>query len=155
MQIQNRFDIFEPGDLTALVCLDVPEVQRIVVDQLVQLEYKLHTGLFVEDILLKLRTHVYDVVIISEHFNASDVETNPILNAATNVPTEQRRNQIVILIGASFVTNDEMQAFQHSVDLVVGLADVVNLRPVLRRATLRSQEFFGPYIEALKAEGKI
>jgi hypothetical protein len=55
MQIQNRFDIFEPGDLTALVCLDVPEVQRIVVDQLVQLGYKLHTGLFVEDILLKLR----------------------------------------------------------------------------------------------------
>jgi hypothetical protein len=35
------------------------------------------------------------------------------------------------------------------------LSDVVNLRPVLRRATLRSQEFFGPYIEALKAEGKI
>jgi hypothetical protein len=95
------------------------------------------------------------VVIVSEHFNASDVETNPILGAATNVPTEQRRNQIVVLVGASFVTNDEMQAFQHSVDLVIGLADVVNLRPVLRRATLRSQEFFGPYIEALKAEGKI
>jgi hypothetical protein len=155
MQIQNRFDIFEPGDLTALVCLDVPEVQRIVVDQLVQLGYKLHTGLFVEDILLKMRTHVYDVIIVSEHFNASDAETNPILAGAINVPTEQRRNQIVVLVGASFVTNDEMQAFQHSVDLVIGLADVVNLRPVLRRATLRSQEFFGPYIEALKAVGKI
>ena len=155
MQIQNRFDIFEPGDLTALVCLDVPEVQRIVVDQLVQLEYKLHTGLFVEDILVKLRTHAYDVVIVSENFNAFDAETNPILRAATNAPTEQRRNQIIVLVGASFVTNDEMQAFQHSVDLVIGLADVVNLRPVLRRATLRSQELFGPYIEALKAEGRI
>ena len=155
MQIQSRFDIFEPGDLTALVCLDVPEVQRIVVDQLVQLGYKLHTGLFVEDILVKLGAHTYDVVIISEHFNASDVESNPILAAAINAPADQRRNQIVVLVGASFVTNDEMQAFQHSVDLVIGLSDVVNLRPVLRRATLRAQEFFGPYIEALKAEGKI
>ena len=155
MQFQNRFDIFEPGDQTALVCLDVPEVQRIAVDQLVELGYKLHTGLFVEDILLKLRTHMYDVIIVSEHFNAFDVESNPILNAAINMPTEQRRSQIVVLVGASFVTNDEMQAFQHSVDLVIGLADVVNLRPVLRRARLRSQEFFGPYIEALKVEGKI
>jgi hypothetical protein len=155
MQIQNRFDLFEPGDQTALVCLDVPEVQRIVVDQLVQFGYKLHTGLFVEDILVKLRTHTYDVIIISEHFNASDLETNPILSGAINVPADQRRNQIVVLVGASFVTNDEMQAFQHSVDLVIGLSDVVNLRPVLRRATLRAQEFFGPYIEALKAEGKI
>jgi CheY-like chemotaxis protein len=155
MEIQNRFDIFEPGDLTALVCLDVPEVQRIVVDQLVQLGYKLHTGLFVEDILLKLQTHVYDVVIVSEHFNATDIETNPILQTAINAPTEQRRNQIIILVGASFATNDEMQAFQHSVDLVVGLADVVNLRPVLRRTTLRAQEFFGPLQEALKVAGKV
>ena len=155
MQIQNRFDVFEPGDLTALVCLDVPEVQRIVVDQLVQLEYKLHTGLFVEDILVKLRAHTYDVIIISEPFNACDLESNPILATAINLPADQRRSQIVVLVGASFVTNDEMQAFQHSVDLVIGLSDVVNLRPVLRRATLRSQEFFGPYIEALKAEGKI
>jgi len=154
MEIQNRFDVFEPGDHTALVCLDVPEVQRIVVDQLVQMGYKLHTGLFVEDILLKLRTHTYDVVIISEHFNASDIETNPILSAALNAPADQRRNQIIVLLGASFVTNDEMQAFQHSVDLVVGLADVVNLRPVLRRATLRAQEFFGPLQEALKAAGR-
>ena len=154
MQIQSRFDIFEPGDLTALVCLDVPEVQRIVVDQLVQLGYKLHTGLFVEDILVKLGAHTYDVVIISEHFNASDVESNPILAAAINAPADQRRNQIVVLVGASFVTNDEMQAFQHSVDLVVGLADVVNLRPVLRRASLRVQEFFGPLQEALKAAGR-
>ena len=154
MEIQNRFDIFEPGDQTALVCLDVPEVQRIVVDQLVQMGYKLHTGLFVEDILLKLRTNTYNVVIISEHFNATDIETNPILGAALNAPSEQRRGQIIILLGASFVTNDEMQAFQHSVDLVVGLADVVNLRPVLRRATLRVQEFFGPLQEALKAAGR-
>jgi hypothetical protein len=154
MEIQNRFDIFEPGDLTALACLDVPEVQRIVVDQLVQMGYKLHTGLFLEDILLKLRTHIYDVVIVSEHFNASDIETNPILAAAINAPPDQRRNQIIILVGASFATNDEMQAFQHSVDLVIGLADVVNLRPVLRRVALRAQEFFGPLQEALKTAGK-
>ena len=151
MEPQNRLDLFEPGDQTALVCLDVPEVQRIVVDQLTALGYKIHTGLFTEDILLKLRTHIYDVVVVAEHFNASDIETNPILAEAVHTPAEQRRRQFVAVVGSSFVTNDEMEAFQHSVDLVVGLVDVVNLRPVLRRGLRRAQEFYAPFHEAEKA----
>lgn len=153
MEFANRLDIFEPGDLTALVCTDVPEVQRLVVDQLTTLNYKLHTGLFVEDILLKLRAHTYDVVLISENFAATDIGTNPILKEAINAPAAQRRKQLLVLIGSSVLTNDELQAFQQSVDLVVNLADVMNLRPVLRRALLRSQEFYTPFQESLKAAG--
>ena len=151
MEPQNRLDLFEPGDQTALVCLDVPEVQRILVDQLTALGYKIHTGFFVEDILLKLRAHIYDVVVVAEHFNASDIETNPILAEAVHTPAEQRRRQFVVVVGSSFVTNDEMEAFRHRVDLVVGLADVVNLRPVLRRGLRRAQEFYAPFHEAEKA----
>jgi CheY-like chemotaxis protein len=153
MEFQNRLDIFEPGDLTALVCTDVPEVQRLVVDQLTSLNYKLHTGLFVEDILLKHGAHAYDVVVISENFAATDLESNPILNQAIRAPAEQRRKQLLVLIGSSLQTNDELQAFQHSVDLVVNLADVMNLRPVLRRALLRMQEFYAPLHESLKVAG--
>ena len=151
MEPHNRLDLFEPGDQTALVCLDVPEVQRIVVDQLTALGYKIHTGLFVEDILLKLRAHLYDVVVVAEHFNASDIETNPILAETLRAPAEQRRRQFVTVVGSSFATNDELEAFQHSVDLVVGLADVVNLRPVVRRGLLRAREFYAPLHEAMKA----
>ena len=153
MEFQSRLDLFEPGDLTALVCVDVPEVQRILVDQLTSLNYKIHTGLFLEDILLKLRAHSYDVVIISEHFNASDISTNPIIAAAVTAPAEQRRKQFLVAVGSTLVTNDELQAFQHSVDLVVNLADVVNLRPVLRRGVLRMSEFYAPFRQALSAEG--
>jgi hypothetical protein len=151
MEPQNRLDLFEPGDQTALVCLDVPEVQRIVVDQLTALGYKIHTGLFLEDVLLKLRAHIYDVVIVAEHFNAADIETNPIIAEAVHAPAEQRRRQFIAVLGSSFVTNDEMEAFEHSVDLVVALADVVNLRPVLRRGLLRTREFYAPFQETVKA----
>ena len=149
-EFQNRLDIFEPGDQTALVCLDVPELQRIVVDQLTALSYKIHTGLFLEDVLLKMRATAYDVIVIAEHFNATDMTTNPIVAAAVAAPADQRRGQVVVAVGASMATNDEMQAFQYSVDLVVGLSDVVNLRPVLRRAVLRKAEFYAPFREALK-----
>ncbi len=154
MEFDNRLDIFEPGDLTALVCCDVPEVQRIVVDQLTSLNYKIHTGLFVEDIQLKLRAHSYHVVVISENFAATDVTTNPLLNEAIRAPALQRRKQTLVLVGASLQTNDELQAFQHSVDLVLNLADVMNLRPVLRRTILRAQELYAPLFDMLETTGR-
>jgi hypothetical protein len=153
MEFQNRLDIFEPGDQTALVCMDVPEMQRIVVDQLTAMNFKIHTGLFLEDILLKMRAHTYDVIVIAEHFNATDIQSNPILTATLTVPPEQRRRQCIAVVGVTMTTNDEMQAFTHSVDVVVGLADIANLRPVLRRGIMRMGEFNAPFREVLKAEG--
>ena len=149
----NRLDFFDHGDRTALVCLDVPEIQRIVVEQLTELGYKIHTGLFLEDILLKLRAHAYDVVIVSEHFNATDTATNPIIATAIDAPSPQRRKQFIVLLGSSFTSGDEMQAFSASVDLVIGLADVVNLRPILRRGVNRAEEFYAPFNDALRAAG--
>jgi hypothetical protein len=149
----HRIDLFEPGDKTALVCVDVPELQRLVVENLTELEYKIHTGLFVEDILLKLQTHVYDVVVFSEHFNATDSASNPILQAVVECPPNQRRKQVMVMLGASVHTDSEMDAWTHSVDLTVNLADVSNLKHVLRRAVQRTATFYGPYSEALASAG--
>jgi CheY-like chemotaxis protein len=153
MEINNRPEIFETGDQTALVSMDVPEAQRVVIEQLSALGYKLHTGLSREDILLKLRTHVYDVVLISEHFNGTDLETNPILAEVSHLNAAQRRRQVIVIIGSSMNTDDENDAFQHSVDLVVSLSDIANLRPVLRRAVARKREFYTPLNEATRMAG--
>ena len=149
----HRIDLFEPNDKTALVCVDVPEVQRIIVENLSELDYKIHTGLFAEDILLKLQTHTYDVVLLTEHFGASDLATNPILQAILEIPASQRRRQVIVLVGASVHTDSEMEAWAHSVDIVVNLADVPNLKHVLRRGVVRSRSFYDPYIEELTNAG--
>ena len=150
----HRVDLFEPGDKSCLVCVDVPEVQRIVVENLSELGYKMHTGLFPDDILLKLQSHHYELVIISEHFNASNLETNPILQAIVETPANLRRKQVVVVIGSSLHTDSEMEAWSISADLVVGLADVPNLKHVLRRAITRSQNFYAPYIGVLTEAGQ-
>lgn len=151
MDIAHRLEVFEPGDQTALVSIDVPEAQRLVVEQLGALGYKLHTGLFTEDILLKMRTHSYDVLLISQHFNGTDLETNPILAEVMRFNPHQRRKQIIVLIGSGLNTDSEAEAFQHSVDLVVNLSDIINLRPVLRRAVARKQDFYAPFHDATRA----
>jgi hypothetical protein len=146
----HRFDFFEPGDKTALVCLDVPEMQRMAVEQLDSLGYKIHTGLFLDDCILKLRAHPYDVVIVSEHFDGLASEQNPILREAATAPAAQRRKQAYVLIGAGYTTNDELQAFARSVDVVVALSDLTNLRPVIRRAVTRQAEFHVPLHDTLQ-----
>ncbi len=121
MEIQTRHDLFEPEDKTSLVCVDEAQVQRPVVDALGELGYRIHTGLFVEDISLKLRAHTYDVVAIYESFAGSVTEGNPVLLETIRTPPAQRRNQFVVLIGPNMITSDEIQAFQFSVDLVVSV----------------------------------
>jgi hypothetical protein len=153
METQSRYDIFETGDMTSLVCVDVPEIQEAVVEQLSALNYKIHTGLFPEDVQLKLRSHNYDVVLVYENFNEWDIETNQILREVVGVPPEQRRNQFVVLLGANMVTNDEMQAFVYSVDLTYSLSDLPNLKTVLRRGIGRQKEFYGNFLESLRAAG--
>ena len=144
-----RFDVFEPGDKTALVCMDVPEMERLVVGQLHDIGYKAHTGFSAEDLLYKLQAHLYQVLIIAENYGGTSLATNPILAEAIQAAAAPRHRQLVVLLGASLKTGDEMQAFQHSVDLVVGLADIANLRPMLRRAVHQSEAFYARYLEAL------
>jgi CheY-like chemotaxis protein len=147
-----RFEIFEPGDKTALVCMDVPEMERLVVEQIRDLGYKVHTVFSVEDFTHKLHTHHYDVVVIAENYAASTLHSNPLLAEAVNAPAAQRQRQVVVLIGASLKTADEMQAFQHSVDLVVSLTDIANLRPIVRRSANFAHDFYARYLEAVAVD---
>ncbi len=152
-EYETLFDIFEPGDLTALVCIDQPDYQQHVVEQLSSMDYKIHVGLFPEDISLKLKTHVYDVVVIDEHFNGCHLSNNGVLYEAVNLPGGQRRKQFLVLVGTSVMTNDEMMAFIFSVDLCFNVNDLANLKPVLRRGVARQKEFFHIFNEQVVVAG--
>lgn len=151
----HRIDLFEPGDKTALICVDVPEMQRLVVENLTELSYKLHTGLFVEDILLKLQTHSYDVVVFCDHFNNADAKDNPISQAILEIPSQQRRKQVIVMLASNVHTDSDMDAWSNSVDLTVNLADVPNLKHVVKRAVQRTTAFYQPYLNALAEAGYV
>lgn len=150
---EARHDIFEPGDMTALVCIDQPEYQEPISSHLSSMDYKIHVGLFEEDISLKLKTHVYDIVVIDEHFGGCMLHSNRVLYEATHLPVSQRRNQFLLLIGTSVMTNDEMMAFIFSVDLCFNVNDLANLKPVLRRGVARQRDFFHAYNQEVRAIG--
>jgi hypothetical protein len=139
------------GDNTALVCVDHQQYQKIIVPQLIDMTYKVHLGLFEEDVILKLQTYSYDVVVIYENFKNFTLQTNPILAEMVQRPDAQRREHFVVLLSHRFATNDAMSAFVHSVDQIINIADLANFKPVLRRGVMQHRELYHSFNEMLKS----
>src|ERR1041385_1443625 len=95
---QHETTFFDLGDNTALVCVDHQQYQKVVVPQLIDMTYKVHLGLFEEDVLLKLKTYSYDVVIVYENFKGSNPQNNPILRAIVKRAGEDRREHFLVLL---------------------------------------------------------
>src|ERR1700682_2336710 len=142
---------FDLGDNTALVCVDHQQYQKMVVPQLIDMTYKVHLGLFEEDVVLKLRTYTYDVVVIYENFKGCKLETNPILREMIAQSGTQRREHFVVLLSHRFATNDAMSAFVQSVDQIINIADLANFKPVLRRGTTQHRELYHSFNEMFKS----
>jgi hypothetical protein len=142
---------FDLSDNTALVCVDHQQYQKMIVPQLIDMTYKVHLGLFEEDVLLKLKTYSYNVVIVYESFKGSNPRNNPILRAMVNRPGAERRSHFLVLLSHQFPTNDAMSAFVQSVDLIVNITDLANFKPVLRRGVAQYRELYTAFNETLKA----
>ncbi len=149
----NDFEtsFFDAGDNTALVCIDHQQYQKLIVPQLIDMSYKVHLGLFEEDVLLKLSTYSYNVVVVYENFKGSTAQTNPVLAHLTKRAGTQRRDHFVVLLSHRFATNDAMSAFVQSVDQIINVADLANFKPVLRRGVTQHRELYQAYQETMKA----
>lgn len=147
----TRNDPLEHGDLAALICIDDAALQGAVIDQVSQLGFGIHTGLFAEEVGVRLRSRSYDLIVVSENFGGADAESNPALHEITGIPMSQRRESFVILTGPSMVTRSEMQAFMYSVDLVVKREDVPTLKTIAGRGIVRQEEFYATFNSVLKA----
>ena len=151
MSSDQDSSFFDLGDKTALVCVDHAQYQKMLVPQLIDLSYKVHLGLFPEDVLLKLSTYSYHVVVIYENFKGSTLENNPILSEIVRRPGTLRREHFVVLLSQKFTTNDAMTAFAQSVDQIVNVADIANFKPVVRRGVAQHHDVYLPLQETLKA----
>jgi hypothetical protein len=151
METETETPFVDLSDNTALVCIDHQQYQKIVVPQLIDLTYKVHLGLFEEDVILKLGTYNYNVVVVYENFKNTTLETNPILREIRCQPDTQRREHFVVLLTHRLATNDAMAAFVQSVDLVVNIADLANFKPVIRRGVAQHRELYHAFNDMVKS----
>jgi len=141
---------FEASENTALVCVDHEQYQQLITPQLVDLKYNVHLGMYEEDVLLKLRTYSYEIIVVYENFKGTTHAANPILQKLVSEPATQRREQFVVLLSHRYATNDSLSAFVHSVDRIVNIADLANFKPVLRRGMTEHRQMYHFFQTTLK-----
>jgi hypothetical protein len=139
------------GDNTALVCVDHQQYQKIIVPQLIDMTYKVHLGLFEEDVSVKLKTYNYNVVVIYECFKNTTLQTNPLLREMAKRRDSRRREHFVVLLSLKYATNDAMSAFVESVDQIINISDLANLKPVLRRGISQHRELYHSFNDMVKS----
>ncbi len=146
----QQFDVFEPGDFTALVAFDEARYAEVVSKQLTAIDYKVHGTDSYEELLIQVKTHQYNLILIQADYGGWTIEENEILQAVSKLPAEIRRNEYVVLMGNNLPTNDEMLAFIYSVDLVFDFADMPTFKAVLRRSLARHKDFYFNFRESFK-----
>jgi hypothetical protein len=151
MEQESESTFVDLGDNTALVCVDHQQYQKIIVPQLIDMTYKVHLGLFEEDVSLKLKTYNYNVVVIYENFKNTTLQTNPLLREMAKRRDDRRREHFVVLLSHKFATNDAMSAFVQSVDQIINIADLANLKPVLRRGVAQHRELYHSFNDMVKS----
>jgi hypothetical protein len=151
MELEAESSFADIGDNTALVCVDHQQYQKIIVPQLIEMTYKVHLGLFEEDVSLKLKTYNYDLVVIYENFKNSTLQTNPLLPEMAKRRDSRRREHFVVLLAHKFATNDAMSAFVQNVDQIININDLANFKPVLRRGVAQHRELYHSFNDMLKS----
>jgi hypothetical protein len=151
MEQESESSFLDLGDNTALVCVDHQQYQKIIVPQLIDMTYKVHLGLFEEDVSLKIKTYNYNVVVIYENFKNTTLQTNPLLREIAKRRDDRRREHFVVLLSHKFATNDAMSAFVQSVDQIINIADLANLKPVLRRGVAQHRELYHSFNDMVKS----
>jgi len=148
-----RMDFFEVGDKTALICAD-PNVGEIVRNTLRELGFKFHTAESSDVAIERTRYNAYDIIVIQENFTGSTLKTNVILNYLVPLPMAQRRYSMIVLVGSAFKTLDAMQAFAHSVQLVVNTMDMPNFTAILKKSWSEFQILYKVYKDVFASHGE-
>jgi hypothetical protein len=153
MSSQEKTDFFELGDKTSLICAD-PNTTEVAKATLRELGFKFHVVELPEIAIERLRYTNYDCIVVHENFAGTSLRSNAIVNYLGPLPMAQRRYAFVCLVGPSFKTLDAMQAFAHSVHLVLNPADLPNLTAILKKGLAEFEMLYRTFRETSAAMGE-
>jgi hypothetical protein len=142
-----NFDFLTTTDKPALIALSTPEWQELARAALTELGYKVHTAATHGDFIANFAQVPYQVVIIEECFAADTITDNRSLGFLMNAQMQLRRHTAVVLVGDSFTSFNQLQAFQMGVNLVVNRSEMLLLIQFIQKAVADNDMFLHGYRE--------
>jgi len=150
----ERFQPYSADTRLALVCVDVPDRQGPVKSGLQELGYTLQMADDAPEALERMRKNTFEVIVLDEEFNGATEQDNDVLTAIRALPMTARRYLFVALIGRRFGTFDHMMAFAKSVNMVIHVSDLSEVKLILGRGIADNDRFYHAYHEVLREAGR-
>lgn len=144
------FGYINPEGKTAMLCEQDVAVRDQIDAELKKLGYLVSQPASYRDALKQMRYHVFDVIFVSEDFDAEVSAANNVLLYLENMNMTTRRKSFVVLISAKLSTMDNMQAFHKSVNLIVNKQDIGNIEKILRQSIAEHDDFYRVFKEKLR-----
>lgn len=148
------FDFLEENVVTALVCEQDQSSREKIISALTSMEYQITTPVMLKEALKNMLFHVYNVVLIDEHYETASSEANEILTYLCSLPMSIRRQIFVVLISDHFRTMDNMAAFNQSVNLIINKKNLDDIGMILNRAVKDNDNFYFVFKETMKNRGR-
>lgn len=128
----NMNDTTEDDDKRALLCVDAVTMASIK-PAIQELGYKVVTADSSEHAIESMRYNASDLIVLHENFTGATLESNNVLHYLASLPMAQKRYSFTCLVGPSLITLDAMQAFAHSVHMVIHPIDLANFQGLIRK----------------------
>lgn len=147
-------EAFEENQRLALVCDDVPDHQALIRTALQELGFKIHIPSNSADAVERMRKNSYEVIVLDEEYQGSSAHDNQVLKTIHAMTMPVRRYIFVTLLGKQFKTLDNMMAFAKSVNAVVNVNDVPQVKGILRQGMAENAQFYRVFQEVLREAGR-
>ncbi|MEI7533143.1 MAG: hypothetical protein WCK57_02160 [Verrucomicrobiae bacterium] len=145
--MNGSFDFVGSEDKPALIAFSTPEWMDAAKVALNELGYKVHTAATHSDFLIRFSQARYQVVILEELFGANTPDENLTLKALRDMPVNQRRHAVVLLVGNSFQTFTPIEAFTNSVHAVINSSELFLLKQLVEKAVADNDTFLHSFRE--------
>jgi predicted Zn finger-like uncharacterized protein len=150
--LPETMDRLQPGQASALLCIDRDECRHELKVMLEALGYVVDIPTTADQAIQRLRFNQYHIVLLDDHFEGAS--PNPITGYLAGLNMNVRREMFVVLVGERFKTADHLQAFMESVDLILHSDDLPNLATFLTRGLSERERFYKVFIQCLIEAGK-
>lgn len=150
----TEHEAFQENQRLALLCHDAPEPQALIKTVLQELGCKVHIATNAPDAIEWMRKTSYEVVVLDEEFQGGTAHDNPVLRALQSMTMAVRRHIFVALVGKEFKTFDNMMAFGKSVNAVVNVNDLPQIKAILRQGIADTDGFYRVFRQVLLETGR-
>ncbi|RJR24136.1 MAG: hypothetical protein C4582_04705 [Desulfobacteraceae bacterium] len=107
-----------------------------------------------EEALFELRSHHFDLVVLSDGFESRPLTQSAIMEYLNRLPMSFRRRMLVAIVGQRFKTGDAMEAFSLSSDLVVGKGDLDRFADIIKHGMAEKDRIYRAFKEIMAELGR-